>query len=66
MPCLGAYKPSGIRTHDRLITIREHEPLPHSVWMSFMLRKLWIRRLDYVWIIYRGQEADVHDLLQFA
>ena len=26
MPCLGAYAPSGIRTHDPLITSREHEP----------------------------------------
>ena len=29
MPCLGAYAPSGIRTHDPLITSREHEPLNH-------------------------------------
>ena len=30
MPCLRAYAPSGIRTHDPLITSREHEPLHHS------------------------------------
>ena len=29
MPCLGAYAPSGIRTHELLITSREHEPLHH-------------------------------------
>ena len=27
---LGAYAPSGIRTHDLLITSREHEPLKYS------------------------------------
>ena len=26
MPCLRAYAPRGIRTHDHLITSREHEP----------------------------------------
>ena len=30
MPCLRAYAPSGIRTHDPLITSREHEPLHYS------------------------------------
>ena len=30
MPCLRAYAPSGIRTHDPLIMSREHEPLHHS------------------------------------
>ena len=30
MPCLGAYAPSGIQTHDPLITSQEHEPLHHS------------------------------------
>ena len=30
MPCLRAYAPSGIQTHDPLITSREHEPLHHS------------------------------------
>ena len=30
MSCLRAYAPSGIRTHDHLITSREHEPLHHS------------------------------------
>ena len=29
MPCLGAYIPSGIRTHDPLITSWEHKPLHH-------------------------------------
>ena len=29
-PCLGAYALSGIRTHDPLITIREHKSLHHS------------------------------------
>ena len=27
MPCLGAYAPSGVRTHDPLITSREHKPI---------------------------------------
>ena len=34
MPCLhvhvGAYAPSGIRTHDPLITSQEHEPIHHT------------------------------------
>ena len=30
MFCLGAYAPSVIRTHDPLITSREHEPIHHS------------------------------------
>ena len=30
MPCLRAYAPSGIQTHDPLITSREQEPLHHS------------------------------------
>ena len=30
MPCLRAYAQSGIRTHDPLITSREHKPLHHS------------------------------------
>ena len=30
MPCLRAYAPSGILTHDPLITSREHEPLHYS------------------------------------
>ena len=30
MPCLGAYAPSGIQTHDSLITSQEHDPLLHS------------------------------------
>ena len=30
MPCLWAYSPSGIRTHDPLITSQEQEPLCHS------------------------------------
>ena len=29
MSCLRAYAPSGIRTHDPVITSREHEPLHH-------------------------------------
>ena len=27
---IGAYAPTGIRTHDHLITSREHEPIHHS------------------------------------
>ena len=36
MPCLRAYAPSGIRTHDPRITSREHDPLYHSAptWCS--------------------------------
>ena len=34
MLCLRAYAPSGIRTHDPLITSREHEPLHYSAPIS--------------------------------
>ena len=30
LPCLWAYAPSGIQTHDPLIRSREHEPINHS------------------------------------
>ena len=30
MPCLGAYAPSGIQTHDLLMTSREHKPIHRS------------------------------------
>ena len=35
MPCLRAYAPSGIGTHDPLITSRDHAPLHHSapIWL---------------------------------
>ena len=30
LPCLGAYTPSGIRTHNPLIMSQEHKPIHHS------------------------------------
>ena len=42
MPCLRAYAPSGIRTHDPLITSREHEPLHYSAPTMMKLNFKWL------------------------